>query len=461
MKTVSRLVRRYILTAFGIVLLIFLVNFSIFAGILIRFGNLYQRKDYLRIGDFAAAFHQEVDGNIRPFPETAWQSRYAWAMLLDDSGTILWSGSLPENLNHAYTVADVASFSRWYLDDYPVFVYRNDFGLLVAGLPRDSMTRFDFYMDNDILSVCLSGFPSLLTLDGAVILFLCLLLGWRAAEPLRKIGAGIDCLAEGKPISLKVKGSAAELAEKLNRTSARLQEQTAFVERRDTARTNWIAGVSHDIRTPLALILGYAEQLVQVNDLEARKKASVICVQCGKIKSLVEDLNLTSKLQYHSQPLRLREVKIAPLLRKCAAHFFDTVSEPFEFEVFIQETVEPCVLSLDADLWRRAMDNLLNNCVRHNSDGCKITLQVFIQEEALFISVQDNGKGFPETVLALLSNRDSESTETHILGLHLVQQIMEAHGGTIHFKNDGGAIAEIALPLKRDGDGPFSSGAIL
>ena len=368
-------------------------------------------------------------------------------MLLDDSGTIIWSGALPENLNHSYTVADVASFSRWYLDDYPVFVYRNDFGLLVGGLPRDSMTRFDYYIENDILSVFLSGFPILLALDGTIILFLCLLLGWRAAAPLRKIGAGIDCLAEGKPISLTAAGSAAELAEKLNRTSARLQEQTALVERRDTARTNWIAGVSHDIRTPLALILGYAEQIAQSTDLEARKKASVICVQCGKIKALIEDLNLTSKLQYHSQPLRLQEAHIAPLLRECAAHFIETVSESFEFEVFIQETVEPCVLSLDTDLWRRAMDNLLINSVRHNSDGCRITLKASFIDNTVSIIVQDNGVGFPENVMAVLSDKDKESDGPHILGLHLVQQIVAAHGGTIYFRNTDGAVAEIRLPM--------------
>ena len=446
MKTVSHLIRRYILMTFGIVLLIFLVNFSIFTGILIHFGNPYQHKDYLRIGNFAAAFHQAADGNICPFSETEWQSRYAWAMLLDDTGNILWSGSLPENLNRSYSVADVASFSRWYLDDYPVFVYRNDFGLLVAGLPRDSMTRFDFYMENDILTVLLSGFPPLLALDGAVILFLCLFLGWRAAEPLRKIGEGIDRLAEGKPISLKVTGSEAELAEKLNRTSVRLQAQAALVEQRDAARTHWIAGVSHDIRTPLALIMGYAEQLEHTPNPENRRKASAVRVQCQKIRSLIEDLNLTSKLQYNSQPLRLQDTRVAPFLRERVAGFCDTLPDFCEIEVTIQEAVESCVLPLDAELMGRVIDNLLNNSIQHNLNGCAITIRVSIQNDALTLSVRDNGAGFPTDVLDMLSNTDETKAEgPHILGLHLVQQIVEAHGGSVSFCNDAGAVSVVTL----------------
>lgn len=446
MKTVSRLIRRYILTAFSIVLLIILVNFSLFLAVLVHFGTSYQRGDSLRIGDFAASFRRETDGTVRPNPETVWQSRYAWAMLLDGTGNILWSGSLPENLNHSYSVADVASFSRWYLDDYPVFVYRNDFGLLVAGLPRDSMTRFDFYMENDILTVLLSGFPPLLALDGAVILFLCLFLGWRAAEPLRKIGEGIDCLAEGKPISLKVTGSEAELAEKLNRTSARLQAQAALVEQRDAARTHWIAGVSHDIRTPLALIMGYAEQLEHTPNPENRRKAAAVRVQCQKIRSLIEDLNLTSKLQYHSQPLRLRDTQVAPFLRERVADFCDALPDFCEIEVTIQEAVESCVLPLDVELMGRAIDNLLNNSVRHNPNGCAITIRASIQNDALMLTVRDDGKGFPTDVLDMLSNTDGATSEgPHILGLRLVRQIVEAHGGSVSFCNDAGAVSVITL----------------
>ena len=93
-------------------------------------------------------------------------------MLLSDSGEILWSENLPKELNHPYTVPEVAAFSRWYLQDYPVMVYRNDYGLLVAGKPKGSMTRFDFYMDNDILYALLSTFVPMVLIVVVFWLFL-------------------------------------------------------------------------------------------------------------------------------------------------------------------------------------------------------------------------------------------------------------------------------------------------
>lgn len=99
------------------------------------------------------------------------------------------------------------------------------------------------------------------------------------------------------PSACPPEGFTAELAEKLNQTSAHLQKQSEIIARRDQARTRWIAGVSHDVRTPLALILGWAEQLEQDSALpdETRQKPGNIRVQSEKLRALIADLNLTSK----------------------------------------------------------------------------------------------------------------------------------------------------------------------
>ena len=447
MKTVSRLIRRYIFSAFGIVLLIFFVNISLFLGIVIHFGS--QQEDIVRIGKFAANFSRTPDGTILPDTALDWQSRFAWAMLLDDGGHILWSESLPGNLHHVYTVPEVASFSRWYLDDYPVMVYRNGFGLLVAGLPRDSLTRFDFYMENDLLEALLSGFGPLLLVDIGLILAACLLLGWHASLPLREAGEAIDRLAEGESVELKETGATAELAQKLNRTGERLRRQSELITRRDAARTNWIAGVSHDIRTPMALILGYAEQLERASspDSVARRKAAGIRVQCRRIKELIEDLNLTSKLQYDAQPLRLKPIQIGPMLRRCLAAFCDTLDEQYEVNVSVSEKTERLMLPLDVELMIRAIDNLLNNSVRHNPQGCAITVSAESGEGALHLMVRDNGAGYPVAVLRELRGEETqeEGTAPHILGLYLVRQIAEAHGGAVQFFNHAGAVSVVTL----------------
>ena len=450
MKTVSRMVRRYICAAFGIVLLVFSVNLAMLLGVILHFGAQQQNEGYFPISKFAASFAEISDGVYQPDPDLDWKAYFEWAMLLDDGGAVIWSEELPDELDHSYTIPEVASFSRWYLKDYPVMVYRNDYGLLVAGLPVGSMTRFDFYMDSDILQVLLSGVVPLLLLDAGIILLICLLLGWRGARPIRELAKGITLLAEGKPVRLKEAGPTAELAEKLNQASVHLQQQTKLIEGRDTARTNWIAGVSHDIRTPLALIMGYAEQLEHMADAEQQSKAAAIRVQSQKIKTLIEDLNLTSKLQYNAQPLRLREVRVGPMLRRCVADFCNGVDDAHGIELLISEAAERLTLRLDTELITRAVDNLLNNSVRHNPDGCSVTVRAHVIDHSFVLEIRDTGVGYPADVLRCLASPEAQSSShaPHILGLHLVRQIVESHGGAVQFTNTGGASTTITLTIE-------------
>lgn len=444
MKTITRLVRRNIFAAFGIVSLVFLLNLSLFLGLVVHFGR--RQADAVPIGALAGSFTRTASGDILPDGTLNWQDRFAWAMLLDDGGNILWSRALPDNLNHRYTVPETASFSRWYLDDYPVLVYRNDFGLLVAGRPRDSMARFDFYMDNDVLNAMRSGLVPLLLADAGLVLAACLLLGWRESRSLRAAGDAIDRLAAGEGVQLEERGATAELARKLNRAGALLRRQGEQLARRDAARTQWIAGVSHDIRTPLALVMGYAERIERAAppDSDMRRSGAAIRAQGEKIRALIEDLNLTSKLQYAAQPLRLAPTPIGPMLRRCVAAFCDTLDARYAVDVTIPEDVDRTVLSLDGALVARALDNLLNNCARHNPCGCHIAIDARRTGDALEIAVRDDGPGYPDDVLRVLRGEQPQG-ERHILGLHLARQIAEAHGGTLRLDNPGGARAVISL----------------
>lgn len=447
MKTVGRMVRRYILAAFAVVVLVMAVNSGLFIGIVVYFGSKNQQEGYFPVGRFAKSFTKTAQGEYAPPTDMDWQKHFVWAMLLSDDGQILWEENLPSELNHPYTVPEVAAFSRWYLKDYPVMVYRNDYGLLVAGKPIGSLERFDFYMDHDVLSTLLSAFVPLLLLDFGLVLAICLGLGWRGAKPLRELAEGIGLLAEGKEVRLKESGATAELAEKINQTSRHLQRQSELIQRRDMTRANWIAGVSHDIRTPLALIMGYAEQLAQQFPLqsEPRKKADAICTQSQKIKALIEDLNLTFKLQYNAQPLRRAPIQMGAWLRRCVADFCD--SQNHSVELLIREPAGQALLEADGELLTRALDNLLNNSVRHNPSGCRIWVSAEIADGQFVLEVRDNGAGYPKAVLRNLSGTGSDSNAPHILGLHLVGQIAAAHGGQAEFRNDGGAVALLCFQI--------------
>ena len=255
------------------------------------------------------------------------------------------------------------------------------------------------------------------------------------ARRLQRVAAGLDALADGQPVTLPTDGFTGELADKLNRTSAQLQNRNEIIARRDNARTQWVAGVSHDVRTPLALILGWAEQLEHDAALPAaaRAKAGGIRTQSERLRALIEDLNLTSKLQYGAQPLRRETLAVGPLLRALVAEFCDSPTAA-SCEVTLTQTpaAEQATLSADRALLGRLVENLLSNSVRHNPPPVKITVQADVQAGRLVLTLADDGAGYPPAVLAALHDAETDNAP-HILGLHVVEQIAAAHGGEAVF----------------------------
>ena len=121
----------------------------------------------------------------------------------------------------------------------------------------------------------------------------------RVEKAMGPILNGINSMVGGKPVHLREDGELAEISAGLNRAAA-------YIVQKDNTRADWIRGVSHDIRTPLSVILGYASELEENPALPeaARAQAAVIRRQSEKLTGLVADLNLTTKLEYALRPTR-------------------------------------------------------------------------------------------------------------------------------------------------------------
>lgn len=334
-----------------------------------------------------------------------WLQGYAWAMVLDDDGSVIWQHDLPQNLNKHYTASEIASFSRWYLDDWPVFCWTADYGLFVAAMPRGSVWRCNIYNNAQLMNAMAAGMLPALALLLGVPAACCLLFSWRGARRLQTIAAGLATVADGGTIRLPTDGFAGELADTVNRTSEQLRRRNEIIARRDDARTSWIAGVSHDVRTPLALILGWAEQLEQDTALPAaaRQKACGIRTQSEKLRALIEDLNLTSKLQYGAQPLRCQPTQAGPLLRRLAAEFCDSpLAASCTVALEIAPDADKAILDADAALLARAVENLLHNAACHNPGPVQVQLSAVRTGKTLRITIADDGAGYPPAVLHAL-----------------------------------------------------------
>ena len=260
--------------------------------------------------------------------------------------------------------------------------------------------------------------------------------------------ASIKTLSTGKPVDLSIRGELSEIADSVNQASQVLSRQ-------NQARANWISGVSHDIRTPLSMIMGYAQRIAGDHGASGniQQEAEIIRVQSAKIKDLVQDLNLVSQLEYEMQPLHKEPVRLSKLLRSYAADLLNAgIPEKYSVEMEISKDAETAVIECDVRLVSRAINNLVQNSIHHNPQGCHISLSLDCSSKSVSITVADNGVGLSAEKLRELEEKPHymESTDErldlrHGLGLLLVRQIAVAHGGEFKIENTAAQGCKMSL----------------
>lgn len=144
------------------------------------------------------------------------------------------------------------------------------------------------------------------------------------------------------------------------------------------------------------------------------------------------------------------------MVRQATSEFLNELPEQYELEISADNTGRLILLTGDDSLLHRMLSNLINNSIVHNREGCKITLHVELDVDTCIFKVVDTGCGISDSRLDLLNNGTSISSTQeeiisidHGLGLKIVQQIVKAHHGKIHFRKNSphGLTAKISLPL--------------
>ena len=475
MKNLLQIYGKYIAVTWGIALILLFGNI----GAIFYIMRSHMAEDRIVPSNFRRLERELFDGReydgifeLMPEDETLLREReFAFFFVLDDDGNVIYKWQYPDTFPDHYTSGEIAAFSRWYLQDYPVKVWRSDYGLLVAGYEKGSVWKFNIEYSESFMNRLPTYFKVIFWVNLTIVLCLIGYLGYRFYCSLQPLSEGIGMLSMNRKVHLAQKGSLSKLAAQINKTSDILEKQRASLERRDGARTEWIAGVSHDIRTPLAVIMGYADQLEHDETLSAlqREYAGTIKTQSMNIRKLIEDLNLTSKLEYHMQPLRIREFYPAALLRSLVAQTLNEGhGEQYEINLSMDGDFSGIMMQGDEELIARAVRNLIHNSIRHNPQGCEIMIEgnfpkrenyseqkgLALQKDdydgQVQIIVSDTGMGIPQAVINALAGMDEqppyEEQKLHIMGLRIVKQIVSAHGGSFEIIENGHRV-ELVFPM--------------
>lgn len=241
----------------------------------------------------------------------------------------------------------------------------------------------------------------------------------------------------------------------------RLQLEKAKIERAqvEEAKRDWIAGISHDLKTPLTYIKGYSTLLLN-SDYDWSKEEQQNFIQEIDLKSshleqLVQDLNLAMRFD-GSQAIPIHKTKqnIVEFVQSVLADVSnDLRAEPHHFELHF--TTPDIQLAFDDHLLRRALQNIYMNAVLHNEASVNIETTIEQQVRGIVIHIEDDGIGLNEETKQNLFNRYYRGTTTEQksegtgLGMAIVKTLIEAHDGaiTVESAEQQGTSFTITLPM--------------
>lgn len=339
-----------------------------------------------------------------------------WALIINKDGNVAWSERAPlsdtatlaetktedrsvdNTIPTHYSLNDIALINHYQkINRYPIFVapLEND-NLLVLGTPQGSYWITDTKMPQEA-TLRIPLYILIVVILDTLIVYLLYTFSKRTVlrnvEPALK---ALDNLSQERPVNVRFDGSLRAIGDKINSVSTILQ-------RKEQARKNWIAGVSHDVRTPLAVIMGHAERIAaDPNAPELDKQSGMLIMQqTERIRDLIEDLNIASHLEYDMQPLRLTSFSLSRLIRSVVTDYLNRdASDAYAFEINIAPEAEQLPFLGDERLIARALHNAINNAVKHNAAGCTITISLTMPtDHELELSVIDDGIGCSPAIL--------------------------------------------------------------
>ena len=219
------------------------------------------------------------------------------------------------------------------------------------------------------------------------------------------------------------------------------------IEKEAERQQTFFQNASHELKTPLMAIQGYAEG-IQAGVMDAASAAEVILEESDRMTELVDELLDISKIDMGRQPLALSEMDIRELLYD-SVRAVEPAAAAGGITIVPDFLEEPVMVSCDDTRLRRAVTNILSNGVRYARSELRLTCRM--DKRHVTIRIQDDGDGIAEADLPRIFDRFymGKSGKSGI-GLALTQEIIHLHRGTIRaYNGETGAVFEITLPTAR------------
>lgn len=231
----------------------------------------------------------------------------------------------------------------------------------------------------------------------------------------------------------------------VNRVLERLQEEIAGYQKTKNSMRKMLANISHDLKTPLTVVMGYIESLrFRGNALPAEQLAVLekAYAKAQEMLALISRFFDLAKLEAGDWEVPLTRVNLNEAARKSMLSFFDVLAKE-KLEVAVEIPKQEVYIMGNEEALGRIIDNLVDNAVKYGKSGGSLGLILRSDEDRAFLDIWDNGPGIPSQEqgrifdrLYTLEDSRSPALQSSGLGLAIVGRLVEKLGGSITLKSE-------------------------
>lgn len=227
-----------------------------------------------------------------------------------------------------------------------------------------------------------------------------------------------------------------ELAAQINRILENLLKIKADYRRSKTASKKMLANVSHDIKTPMTVVLGYLE-IMRLNGSATDEMLKKTEEKAGSVMELINQFFTLAKIESGDMEIELSRIDICEICRENALDFYEILTGS-DFQVDVQLPETPVYVQGNKDALKRILFNLISNVIRYGADGKFFGLSVRTDDRWAYVDVTDRGNGidklFADSVferLFTMEDSRSRSIQGNGLGLTIARDLALRLGGDI------------------------------
>lgn len=238
---------------------------------------------------------------------------------------------------------------------------------------------------------------------------------------------------------------------KMRQANRKLISLNAEMKEVTAQKLQFFTNVSHEVRTPLTLILAPLDRLiVSLRESPYASDLGLIQKNANRLLHVINQILDFRKVEGKQEKLAVREIDLVPFVGEIKS-YFDSMGSVRAISYTFTSSMKQCTLWIDPDLLEKVLVNLLSNAFKFTPEGGSVRIELTEEEDRVFIRVIDTGSGIQPGNLPHLFDRfytEDRSMGTGI-GLQLVKEYIHMHGGEIHVKSEPGQRTTFTVCLRK------------